>query len=218
LPNSAGTFLTRSARLPLARDCLPQQKTAEGSALINVARNLGGSFGVSLANTELLQRSQFHQARLAENIVPSSPTYQSIVKQITEFFAHTGSPVNAAGRAKGYIGHLIDAGGNPRLYRHLLQLDDLYCLSHSFSAAAGPASAARAGRSDSDALKQRRAGKSVSTSITRDRRRPLPSQVRAKKRHNAWHILAGRALGSRRHRAWQRMPAKRHGRGVELDK
>jgi DHA2 family multidrug resistance protein len=100
-------LLTRSARLPLARDCLPQQKTAEGSALTNVARNLGGSFGVSLANTELLHRSQFHQARLAENIVPSSPTNQSIVKEITEFFAHAGSPANAAGRAMGYIGHLI---------------------------------------------------------------------------------------------------------------
>jgi DHA2 family multidrug resistance protein len=90
-------------------DGLPQQKTSEGSALMNVARNLGGSFGVSLANTELLQRSQFHQARLVENVVPSSPVYQSIVKQITEFFAHTGSPANAAGRAMGYIGHMIES-------------------------------------------------------------------------------------------------------------
>jgi DHA2 family multidrug resistance protein len=93
----------------VAYDGLPQHKTAEGSALINVARNLGGSFGVSLANTELLQRSQFHQARLTENIVPSSPVYQSIVKHITDFFAQTGSPANAAGRAMGYIGHLIES-------------------------------------------------------------------------------------------------------------
>jgi hypothetical protein len=40
-----------------------------------VARDLGGSFGVSLANTELLQRSQFHQARSAENIVSPSPSF-----------------------------------------------------------------------------------------------------------------------------------------------
>ena len=37
----------------IAYDGLPQDKTNEGSALINVARNLGGSIGVSLANTEL---------------------------------------------------------------------------------------------------------------------------------------------------------------------
>ena len=48
---------------------LPQQKTAQASALINVARNLGGSISVSLANTELVQRSQFHQSRLVENVV-----------------------------------------------------------------------------------------------------------------------------------------------------
>src|ERR1700728_3295505 len=47
---------------------LPPQKTNEGSALINVARNLGGSVGVSLAATELARRSQFHQSRLTENI------------------------------------------------------------------------------------------------------------------------------------------------------
>jgi hypothetical protein len=29
----------------------------------------------SLANTQLLQRSQFHQARLVSNIVPSSPAW-----------------------------------------------------------------------------------------------------------------------------------------------
>ena len=51
---------------------LPQQKTAQASALMNVARNLGGSIGVSLANTELVQRSQFHQARLTEHVVPTS--------------------------------------------------------------------------------------------------------------------------------------------------
>lgn len=35
--------------------------------------------------------------------------YQSIVKQITDFFAHTGSPANATARAMGYIGHVIES-------------------------------------------------------------------------------------------------------------
>src|SRR5208282_5668298 len=91
----------------IAYDGLPQQKTSEGSALINVARNLGGSIGVSLANTELLQRSQFHQARLAENLIPSSPVFQSSLNQITQYFAHSGSPASAQARALGYIGKLV---------------------------------------------------------------------------------------------------------------
>jgi DHA2 family multidrug resistance protein len=86
---------------------LPPQKTSEGSALINVARNLGGSIGVSLANTELVQRSQFHQSRLVENLIPSSPGFQSTLHGLTQYFAQSGSPANAQGRAIGYIAHLV---------------------------------------------------------------------------------------------------------------
>jgi MFS transporter, DHA2 family, multidrug resistance protein len=91
----------------VAYDGLPPQKTSEGSALMNVARNLGGSFGVSLANVELLQRSQFHQARLTENVIPSSPEYQSTLSHIMQYFTQVGSPTDAHGLAMGYIGHMI---------------------------------------------------------------------------------------------------------------
>ena len=72
----------------IAYDGLAANKTSEGSALMNVARNLGGSIGISLANAELLQRSQFHQSRLVENTIPSSPVFQSTVKQMTQYFTH----------------------------------------------------------------------------------------------------------------------------------
>jgi DHA2 family multidrug resistance protein len=86
---------------------LPPQKTNEGSALINVARNLGGSIGVSLAATELAQRSQFHQARLTESMSPASPVFQSAVHNLTQNFGPSGSPAAAQGRAIGYIAQLV---------------------------------------------------------------------------------------------------------------
>jgi len=86
---------------------LPPQKTSEASALINVARNLGGSIGVSLANTELVQRSQFHQSRLVENLMPSSPQFQSALHNLTQYFTQFGSPGAAQRRALGYMGHLV---------------------------------------------------------------------------------------------------------------
>jgi DHA2 family multidrug resistance protein len=86
---------------------LPPQKTSEASALVNVARNLGGSVGVSMANTELVQRSQFHQARLVENIIPSSSVFQSTMHNLTHYFTQFGSPIAAQGRAMGYIGQTI---------------------------------------------------------------------------------------------------------------
>ena len=47
---------------------LPTDKNSEGSALINLMRNLGGGVGVSFVTTMLERRTQFHHARLAEHI------------------------------------------------------------------------------------------------------------------------------------------------------
>jgi MFS transporter, DHA2 family, multidrug resistance protein len=79
---------------------IPKGKTNNASALINLARNLGGSFGVSLANTMLIRRSQFHQSRLlsASEFTPSA--YHQTVNSIARTFVHRGvNPVVAADRA-----------------------------------------------------------------------------------------------------------------------
>jgi MFS transporter, DHA2 family, multidrug resistance protein len=92
----------------VAYDGLPRNKTNQASALMNVARNLGGSIGISLANVVLFQRTQFHQARLVENTVPSSPVFQSTVQQMTQYFmSHGASATQANGQAMGYIGRLV---------------------------------------------------------------------------------------------------------------
>jgi len=94
----------------VAYDGLPPEKTNQGSALINVARNLGGSIGISLANVVLVQREQFHQSRLVENTTPSSPAFHSMVQQLTQYFtAHGASAADAAKRSMAYIGQMIQA-------------------------------------------------------------------------------------------------------------
>ena len=103
---------------------LPPQKTGEASALVNVARNLGGSIGVSLANIELLQRSQFHQSRLVENLDPSSPAMQSALHNLTQYFLQFGGSMADARRPRHRDdrsgGH--EPGGAHGLHRHLLHL------------------------------------------------------------------------------------------------
>jgi len=49
---------------------LPPGKTSEASSLINVARNLGGSIGISLAGAALANSSQVHQNYLTAHLVP----------------------------------------------------------------------------------------------------------------------------------------------------
>ena len=49
---------------------VPPDKNSDASAIINLMRNLGGSFGVSIATTQLQWRGQFHHERLGEHVTP----------------------------------------------------------------------------------------------------------------------------------------------------
>jgi MFS transporter, DHA2 family, multidrug resistance protein len=107
----------------VAYDGLAANKTNQGSALMNVARNLGGSIGISVANVELTQRTQFHQARLVENTIPSSPAFQSTVQQMTHYFTHQGaSPGAAHDQAMGLIGQLVETQATIMAYIDVFQL------------------------------------------------------------------------------------------------
>src|SRR5215831_6199753 len=87
---------------------LPQEKTNQASALINVARNLGGSMGVALTQTVLAQRQQFHQSRLVEHIVPSDVGYQQAIDAMTKFFEAQGSNASdAASQAIAWVGQTL---------------------------------------------------------------------------------------------------------------
>ncbi len=57
-------------------------KTNNASALVNLARNFGGSIGISFASTLLARRSQFHQSRLVESLQGMNPSYPDYASQI----------------------------------------------------------------------------------------------------------------------------------------
>ncbi|WP_033839041.1 hypothetical protein [Mesorhizobium loti] len=84
------------------------QQTNQASALINVARNIGGSIGVSLSNTVIAQNAQLHQANLVSHAAQSSPAYEKVLHQVTEHFVAQGSTMlQAKQQAIGWIGQLI---------------------------------------------------------------------------------------------------------------
>ncbi len=53
---------------------VPPDKNADASAVINLMRNLGGSVGVAIATMNVAWRTQFHHARLGENISSIGPS------------------------------------------------------------------------------------------------------------------------------------------------
>ena len=86
-------------------DGIPPDKTDQASALINAARNTGGSIGVSIVSNVLTHREQFHQNRLIEQVVPSNMPYQNTLQQLTAYFeAHGYSLAQAHDQAMQWIG------------------------------------------------------------------------------------------------------------------
>jgi DHA2 family multidrug resistance protein len=89
-------------------DGIPAEKTDQASALINAARNTGGSIGVSLASNVLAHREQFHQSRLVESVIPSSVQYQDTLHRVTDYFVAQGnSLLQAQQQAIQWIGQQV---------------------------------------------------------------------------------------------------------------
>jgi MFS transporter, DHA2 family, multidrug resistance protein len=87
---------------------IPRDKTDQASALINAARNTGGSIGVSLASNVLAHREQFHQSRLIELANPASVQYQQTLQQVTHYFVvHGSSMAEAQHQALTWIGQQV---------------------------------------------------------------------------------------------------------------
>src|SRR5438309_1465197 len=58
---------------------LPREKNNAASGLMNLARNIGGSVGISLVTTMLARRAQHHQANLAAHVSGSYRTIQALL-------------------------------------------------------------------------------------------------------------------------------------------
>src|ERR1700680_4917328 len=70
---------------------LPRDKNNAASGLMNLARNIGGSVGISMVTTMLARRTQFHQARLSANLSAASPHLQATLRALANNFSRGGA-------------------------------------------------------------------------------------------------------------------------------
>ena len=83
---------------------IKKTETDYASGLINLARNLGGSAGISFVTTMLARRAQFHQNVLVSHVTDTNPIYQQFFEQAKEMLIQQGSNVvDAATQANTLI-------------------------------------------------------------------------------------------------------------------
>jgi MFS transporter, DHA2 family, multidrug resistance protein len=95
------TFIPLSAA---TLSLIPKPQMGNATAIFNLMRNIGGSFGVALMTTLVARRSQFHQTRLAEHITLGDIRVQQTLEQMRRWFVSRGSdPVTATKQALGAL-------------------------------------------------------------------------------------------------------------------
>jgi len=75
---------------------VPRGKMNNASGLINLARNVGASTGISFVTTMLDRRAQFHQNVLSEFLQAGNRHYQAALHRITSFLAAHGDSMARA--------------------------------------------------------------------------------------------------------------------------
>jgi len=83
---------------------LPREKNNAASGLMNLARNIGGSVGISVVTTMLDRRTQLHLTNLAGNLSLTNPALRAMIQGASNAMrAHGASAANATQQAYALI-------------------------------------------------------------------------------------------------------------------
>lgn len=100
---------------------IKKEDMGNASAIYNLLRNLGGSFGVAFVTTMLARRAQFHQSRLVENLTPFDVPYQVAGQQGAELL-----------KGRGLESALSGQGGLAVIYEQLLRQASMLSFNDAF--------------------------------------------------------------------------------------
>jgi DHA2 family multidrug resistance protein len=64
------------------------EKSREVASMINLSRNIGASVGISVVETMLVRRSQFHQSRMVEGLNQFAPVLRNRVSNLDALLLH----------------------------------------------------------------------------------------------------------------------------------
>jgi len=91
----------------VAYSYLPPAKNNAASGLINLARNVGGSVGISFVTTMLARREQFHRAQLSAHLNPANPRVQQMLQGASGALRSASGP-EATRQAYGLLQRMLE--------------------------------------------------------------------------------------------------------------
>jgi DHA2 family multidrug resistance protein len=105
----------------LTLSSIRKEEMGNATAIFNLLRNLGGSFGVAIVTTILARRAQFHQVHLVEHFTPFDRNFQLAVPQISQML-----------QDKGFIFSPPNQGSLSVIYSQLMKQATMMSFNDSF--------------------------------------------------------------------------------------
>ena len=103
---------------------LPREKNNAASGLMNLARNIGGSVGISFVTTMLDRRTQKHLSDLMSHLSGANAQFQAMLRGVAQsLVGHGTNPADAQQQAYGVVQGMIQ-----RQATMLAYIDNFYIL------------------------------------------------------------------------------------------
>jgi DHA2 family multidrug resistance protein len=98
-----------------------KEEMGNATAVFNLLRNLGGSFGVAFASTLVARRAQFHQGRLTESMSLLDRNFQDALPQVSHIL-----------QQHGFTPSLLDPGTLGLIYKKLVMEANMMAFNDTF--------------------------------------------------------------------------------------
>lgn len=100
---------------------ISKEEMGNASAIYNLIRNLGGSFGVAFVTTMLARGSQIHQANLVSHLTPFDRNYQIAAHKMAQAMHY-----------KGFVSAIAGTAGDAAIYHALLRQASMLSFNRAF--------------------------------------------------------------------------------------
>jgi DHA2 family multidrug resistance protein len=94
-----GVMMAMIASQQVTMSTLPPDMVKNASGLVNLARNVGGAFGLAILNTSLTTNTALHMSELTQNIANTDVGMQGLLAAMQERFAGSLDPAGAVMKA-----------------------------------------------------------------------------------------------------------------------
>ncbi|WP_114209855.1 DHA2 family efflux MFS transporter permease subunit [Acidisarcina polymorpha] len=108
---------------------LHNEQIGNASGIFNLMRNIGGSIGISVAQTLLTRRADSHQNEILNYVPRSSYYYQQRVGQIASYLGRQTNPANATAAARSQVYQQLNAQALLWAFVDVFRWTGLLCFS-----------------------------------------------------------------------------------------